>query len=173
MSKKALIVIDVQNDFVTEVLGTEEARKAIPVISDLVDQFCKDGCHIYYTRDSHDFNYLKTQEGNGLPIVHCLYGSWGWRVVDSVSRVAGKNITYLNKRQFGYDDWYSEHLDQFDEVVLCGLCTDVCVISNALIIKSLFPELRISVVKDACAGTTPLNHQAALDVMQSCQIYML
>ena len=173
MNRKALIVIDFQNDFVTGALGTNEAMNVIPAIKNLVEQYHRDGSHIYYTRDSHDYSYLKTQEGRNLPIEHCMFASWGWRVVDGVGYGDGDSITYLNKRQFGYDDWYSEHLDQYDEVVMCGVCTDICVISNALIIKSLFPELPITVMQDACAGTTPQNHQAALAVMKSCQINII
>ena len=167
---KALIVIDVQNDFVTGDLGTKEAQKALSAIEKLVDECYMAHDHIYYTRDTHDINYLQTQEGRRLPVAHCQYGSWGWRVVGGVDYSAGKTVTYLNKGQFGYDDWESEHLDQYEEVVICGLCTDICVISNALIIKSLYPELRITVVSSACAGTTPQRHLAALDVMRSCQI---
>lgn len=170
MSKRALIVVDVQNDFTTGALGTKEARQAIPFIEGLVSSFHRNGDRIIYTRDSHDYNYLKTQEGRRLPVEHCMYGSYGWNVVDGVDYIGNDHVRYVNKRQFGYDDWEGEHLDQFDEVFIVGFCTDICVIVNALLIKTYYPELPITIVSNGCAGTTPEKHRAALEVMQSCQI---
>lgn len=173
MGKKALIVVDVQNDFTTGVLGTKEAKAAIPFIEGFICKFHADGNRIFYTRDSHDADYLSTQEGKHLPIKHCMFGSWGWRVVDRVGYAESEQVTYLNKRQFGYDDWESEHLDQYDEVYMMGFCTDICVITNALTIKTIYPNLPITVVANGCAGSTPEKDIAALEVMRSCQINVI
>ena len=173
MSKNALIVVDVQNDFTTGALGTKEAKAAIPFIEGFLCKFHADGNRIFYTRDTHDANYLNTQEGKHLPIEHCMFGSHGWRVVDSVGYAESEQVTYLNKSQFGYDDWESEHLDQYDKIFIMGFCTDICVIANALAIKILYPELPIMIVSNGCAGSTPEKHLAALEVMRSCQFNVL
>lgn len=173
MGKKALIIVDVQNDFTTGPLGSREARAAIPFIEGFLSKFFADGNTIIYTRDTHDYNYLKTQEGRHLPVEHCLHGSWGWNVVDRIGYLESDRVKYLNKNGFGYDDWESEHLDQFDEVYMMGFCTDICVITNALMIKALYPETPITVVANGCAGTTPEKDAAALEVMRSCQIRIL
>jgi len=173
MDKKALIVVDVQNDFTSGTLGTKEAVAAIPIIKQYVDRFHADGHKIIYTRDSHDADYLNTLEGKKLPIEHCFRGSWGWRVVDEIGYKESENVSYVNKWQFGYDDWEGEYLDQYDEVVMLGFCTDICVISNALTIKTFYPNLPITVIAAGCAGTTPEKHNAALDIMESCQINVI
>lgn len=174
MNKKLLIVVDVQNDFTTGSLGTKEAQAAIPFIAEYVAKAYREGYDIIYTQDSHDENYLKTLEGKMLPVEHCIMNTWGWRVVDSVGykKVNGR-IRYCCKRQFGYDDWESEYLDQYDEVVMMGFCTDICVISNALVIKTFYPNLPVTVVAKGCAGVTPEKHKAALEVMKSCQINVI
>ena len=172
---KALIVIDAQNDFCHHngVLTSAAAEAAVPEIAKLVSRFHKKGYPIYYTQDTHNYDYLKTQEGKNLPTLHCLYGSWGWRIHDEIN-IPGSSSRYpvyhLNKAAFGYDDWESEHLDQYSEIVVCGFVSSICVISNILIIKSLYPELPITFVANASAGLSPENHAAAIEVLKSNQV---
>ena len=173
---KALIIIDFQNDFVTGALGTPEARTIIPAIQSLIDEAYTEDHIIIYTRDTHDADYVDTQEGRKLPISHCLYGTDGWNIVPECEckEIPGNLVYHFNKKQFGYDDWeHTEALKAAEEIILCGVCTDICVITNALLLKTYFPETPIKVVASACAGTTPENHAAALQVMQSCQIEII
>lgn len=173
MLKRAAIVVDAQNDFITGVLGTKEAVEAIPFIKNFLSSFYGNENKIFYTRDSHDTNYLNTQEGRKLPIEHCILGSKGWTIADDASFPESDQVKYLNKDQFSYNDWESEHLDEYYEIFIMGFCTDICVIANALTIKALYPELPITVVSNCCAGTTPEKHKAALNVMKSCQINVI
>ena len=109
-----------------------------------------------------------------MPVRHCIYGSWGWRIIDELDyKIENENIHHLNKCTFGYDDWYDEHLEKYDEVWICGVVSSICVVSNALIIKSLWPELPIKFIAYASAGLTPENHLAAIEVMKSCQIEVI
>lgn len=177
MTNRALIVIDVQNDFChpNGALTTPEAQAIIPQIIKLVEEFKDTGEAIYYTRDSHDFNYSDTQEGQKLPVQHCMYGSWGWRVVDRVDLPLNEsdNVYHLNKKTFAYDNWQDEHLDQYDEIWICGVVSSICVVSNALVIKGLYPEIPIKFLAYASAGLSPENHKAAIEVMRSCQIEVI
>lgn len=174
MNKKALIVVDVQNDFTTGSLGTQEAQNAIPFIKEYISKAYDDGFDIIYTQDTHDYDYLNTLEGKYLPIEHCIYGTWGWQIVDGIGyKNANGRVRYCEKGQFGYDDWYTEYLDQYDEVIMMGFCTDICVITNALNIKTVFPNLPITVIAKGCAGINPERHNAALEVMKSCQINII
>jgi len=175
---KALIVIDAQNDFCDHngILTNPEAEAAVPKIEMLVNNYHKKGYSIYYTQDTHTQEYLKTQEGKNLPVPHCLYGSWGWRVKNGIDIPAGSAnypVYHLYKKSFGYDDWEDEHLDQYSEITVCGFVSSICVISNILIIKALYPELKIKFAAYASAGLTPENHAAAIEVMRSCQIEVI
>ncbi len=162
--KKTLIVIDMQKDFVDGSLGTAEAVAILENVKKKIEEYKKNGDDIIFTRDTHGENYLNTNEGKHLPVVHCVEGTPGWEIYEGLY-VEGSEI--INKPSFGFTGWgeYS-----FEEVELIGLCTDICVISNALIIKALFPEIRVSVDSSCCAGVTPLKHEAALEAMRSCQI---
>lgn len=174
---KALIVIDMQNDFCHQngVLTTPEAQAIIPKVAALVDLYHENGDTIYYTRDSHDENYLHTQEGQKLPIEHCKYGSWGWRVVNEVDlqEVGNSKVYHLDKETFAYNAWEDEHLDQYDEVVICGVVSSICVIANAIMIKALYPELPIKFIAYASAGLNSEDHKAAIQVMRSSQIEVI
>ena len=170
---KALIVIDVQNDFVTGSLGSEAAQAIIPKVSALVDEFYGNRDAIYYTQDTHFDDYSKTQEGEKLPIKHCRFNTEGWQIVKEVNVPDGPNIYRITKETFGYINWNKFHLNQYDEIVICGLVSSICVISNALILKALYPELPIKFVAYASAGLTPENHKAACEVMRSCQIEVI
>ena len=162
--KKTLIVVDMQNDFIHMALGTPEAVAIVPRVKAKI-QACRDaGYEIIYTRDTHGPEYLSTPEGKKLPVEHCIRGSKGWEIADGLY-VPGCKI--INKPNFGWPHWDQEVLE---DVELIGLCTDICVVSNALIIKATFPDAAVKVDKTCCAGVTPESHEAALTTMQMCQI---
>ena len=164
---KILIVIDMQNDFVTGSLANPEAQAIIPNIAKKIERYKKKGDKIIFTRDTHRSNYLDTPEGKSLPILHCVHGTWGWLVVDELNY---PECHHIDKPTFGYKYWELEELDDVTEIELVGTCTDICVISNALLLKTAFPNIKISVDSSCCAGVTPDKHEAALNVMSSCQI---
>lgn len=170
---KTLIIVDMQNDFITGPLGTPEAQKVEKYIAKWLHSFSYD--QIYVTRDTHYSDYLATPEGIKLPVPHCIRGTEGWQVSRAIMEELEKPgvcYTFINKTTFGYSAWDFENLRRAEdhEIILVGVCTDICVISNALILKSMFPYARIRVIPSLCAGTSPENHQKALDVMKSCQI---
>ena len=164
MMKKTLIVVDMQKDFVDGSLGTKEAVGILENVKKKIEEYRKNGDEIIFTRDTHHENYLSTNEGKHLPVIHCIEGTPGWEIFDGIY-VEGSEI--IDKPCFGYTGWdkYS-----FEQVELIGLCTDICVISNALIIKAFFPEITVSVDSGCCAGVTPEKHEAALETMRSCQV---
>ncbi len=164
---KAFIVIDMQKDFIDGSLGTNEAVSIVPLVAEKVAEYKKKGYQIIYTRDTHNTDYLHTPEGKKLPIEHCIKGTQGWEIV---SEVFYKDSIIIDKPSFGYTGWQEFH---FSEIVLAGLCTDICVVSNALILKALFPDAKISVLSECCAGVTPDSHNAALSTMKMCQIDVL
>lgn len=170
---KTLIIVDMQNDFITGPLGTPEAQKIEKSIAKWLHSFSYD--QIYVTRDTHDSDYLVTPEGIKLPVPHCIRGTEGWQVSKAIMEELEKPgvfHTFINKTTFGYPAWddLNLHGREDDEIFLIGVCTDICVVSNALILKSMFPYARIRVIPFLCAGTTPENHRKALDIMKSCQI---
>ena len=182
--KKITIVIDMQNDFLTGALANPDAVSIIPSILEEI----KTADYVVYTRDTHDSNYMETQEGKKLPVPHCINDTWGWQIVDelnpnSIPNLNGKTSwSVVNKPTFGYVDIWKDYIfstlmdtigQKNIEVTFCGTCTDICVVSNALIVKSLYPELTVNVKADACAGLTAEKHKAALDVMSSCQINII
>lgn len=162
--KKTLIVIDMQNDFVDMALGTKEAVAIVPRVKEKIEQYRKNGYEIIYTRDTHSENYLDTAEGRKLPVKHCIKGTRGWEIVDGLY-VEGCKV--IDKPNFGWPHWDRETLE---EVELIGLCTDICVVSNALIIKATFPDALVKVDSACCAGVTVESHNAALKTMAMCQI---
>jgi len=162
--KKTLIVVDMQNDFIDMALGTAEAVAIVPAVKKKIREYADRGDEIIYTRDTHGENYLETPEGKKLPVPHCIKGTKGWEIADGLY-VEGSRI--IDKPNFGWPGWRDEALY---DVELVGLCTDICVVSNALIIKATFPEAQIKVDRSCCAGVTPESHEAALTTMQMCQI---
>lgn len=181
---KFLVVVDVQNDFVTGSLGNAEAQAAIPgIVKEILEG---DYDHIVVTRDTHTENYLSgTLEGKLLPVEHTQMNSWGWHIVNAVQKALDlktEKVEYLNKRTFGSTelpftiyDWANAG-NRFDltlensEITLIGFCTDICVVSNALLLRAYFPNTPMRILADKCAGVTPDSHEAALKTMQSCQI---
>lgn len=162
--KKTLIVVDMQNDFIDMALGTKEAAAIVPAVKAKIEEYVKNGDEIIFTRDTHEENYLDTNEGKNLPVPHCIRGTKGWEIADGLY-IEGAKI--IDKPNFGWKNWQDESLE---EVELVGLCTDICVVSNALIIKATFPEIGVSVDSACCAGVTPESHEAALKTMAMCQI---
>ena len=173
---KTLIIVDMQNDFITGPLGTPEAREVEDRIADWLEHFSYD--MIMLTRDTHYDYYYDTQEGKKLPIIHCVDQSNGWQISEKITEAINKsNIPwgYIDKRTFGFSMWEETPLrgKENDEILIVGVCTDICVISNALILKSQYPEATIRVISSLCAGTTPEMHEKALAVMRSCQIEVI
>ena len=165
---KYLIVVDVQKDFVDGALGTPEAQAIIPRVKEKIAEYRANGGKVIFTRDTHQKNYLETNEGKHLPVEHCIEGTDGWQVYEGLTE--GDSVI-LNKPTFGYLDWRKYIEDSADlEIELIGLCTDICVASNALILKATFPEAVVSVDSTACAGVTPASHEAALNTMRMCQV---
>ena len=160
--KRLLVVVDMQHDFVDGALGSQEARAAVPRVQALVAA----AEEVVYTRDTHQSDYLDTHEGKHLPVPHCIEGTHGWEILPAVYR-AGARV--FDKGTFGSLP-LAAYAAAFDEIVLCGVCTDICVVSNALLIRAAAPEAEIRVVAAACAGTSCAAHEAALATMQSCQI---
>ncbi len=162
--KKTLIVVDMQNDFIDMALGTKEAVSIVGNVKAKIEEYIKNGDEIIYTRDTHRENYLDTSEGKKLPVPHCIKGTKGWEIADGIYK---DGCRIIDKPNFGWTDWHEE---QFEDVLLVGLCTDICVVSNALIIKATFPDATVKVDKSCCAGVTVESHNAALLTMQMCQI---
>lgn len=165
--KKTLIVVDMQNDFIDMALGTPEAVAILPAVKAKIASYAAAGHEILYTRDTHEENYLDTPEGRKLPVKHCIRGTAGWQIADGLYR---EGCRIIDKPNFGWPHWQEETLE---DVELIGLCTDICVVSNALIIKAAFPEAKVSVDPACCAGVTPETHDAALTTMKMCQIDIL
>ena len=173
--KKFLIVVDMQKDFVNGSLGTKEAQGIVQNVCDKIKGF--EG-EIICTFDTHDENYLESAEGKKLPVKHCIKDTEGWKLDKNVkSALAGKDYTIVEKTTFGsvkLPEIIKEKAQGEDFTVeLIGLCTDICVVSNALLIKANFPEIEISVDSSCCAGVTPDRHNAALETMKSCQINVI
>lgn len=164
---KILIVVDMQNDFVTGSLGTKEAQAIVPRVKKKIKEYYDRDYKIIFTKDTHSEYYLQTQEGINLPVEHCIYGTEGWKIVDGLEV---PYCSYVEKPTFGWTRWKDIIKGCPDEIELIGLCTDICVVSNALIFKAMYPEVKITVDAACCAGVTPEKHKAAIEVMKSCQI---
>ena len=162
--KKTLIVIDMQNDFIDMALGTKEAVAIVPKVKKKIQEYVQNGDEIIFTRDTHTENYLQTPEGKKLPVEHCIKGTKGWQIAEGLY-IEGCKI--IDKPNFGWPHWNEEHLE---DVEIIGLCTDICVVSNALIIKATFPDANMKVDSNCCAGVTVETHEAALKTMAMCQI---
>lgn len=176
--RKLLVVVDMQNDFIDGVLGTEEALKIVDAVVSKIKQYKQNGDSIVFTKDTHMENYLETQEGRNLPAKHCIKDSYGWEICESIQRVCdlSKHKVY-EKVTFGASemakDLISGVYDDIEEIELVGLCTDICVISNALLIKAFLPEVPLAVDGGCCAGVTPDSHRNALEAMKMCQVKVI
>lgn len=169
--RKILLVIDMQNDFIDGALGTSEAVSIVDRVVEEIQKYSPED--IIATRDTHAEDYLSTQEGRNLPVIHCVKGTMGWelnvRIADAL-----RGAAIIDKPTFGSKELADRiaKLAQQDEldITLVGLCTDICVVSNAMLIKAFLPETPVRVIADCCAGVTPESHQAALQTMKMCQI---
>lgn len=168
-SKKVLVVVDMQNDFIDGALGTKEAVAIVDNVNRKILAYREAGNAIVFTRDTHDENYLNTSEGKKLPVPHCIKGTEGWQITSKIE--VADETKVINKPTFGSLD-LAEYIDTLDvsSIEIIGLCTDICVISNAMIVKAKFPETKISVDSACCAGVTPESHSNALKAMEMCQI---
>lgn len=170
--EKILVIIDMQKDFVDGSLGTKEAQAIIPAVKDKIENF--DG-EIIFTMDTHTEDYLNTQEGKKLPVSHCIKGTPGHEIIEELQPYTKKALAIFEKETFG-----SRKLGSFlrelhkekeiESIEFIGLCTDICVVSNALLVKAFLPEVSIIVDSNCCAGVTPEKHESALETMRSCQI---
>ena len=172
---KTLIVVDMQKDFVDGSLGSKEAVAIVPNVKKKISEYVANGDKIIYTRDTHGTDYLSTNEGKHLPVEHCIEGTDGWQIYDGLY-VDGCQI--IDKNAFGWAYWNvlpgtNATLIESDEIEVIGLCTDICVVSNALILKAQYPEHKITVDSSCCAGVTPESHEAALTTMKMCQIEVI
>lgn len=175
---KILIVVDMQNDFITGSLGTKEAEAIVERVVEKIEIYKQQGHKVIYTRDTHDETYLSTKEGEKLPVIHCVKGTLGWQLATAIQKTVISANQIYDKRTFGavtlgekIKCLSEEEADL--EVELVGLCTDICVISNALLIKAYAPEVAITVDAACCAGVTPESHEIALSAMKMCQISIL
>lgn len=171
---KVLVVVDMQNDFITGALGSEEARAIVPKVVRKVDLEIEKGSVIMYTMDTHYEDYLQTPEGKMLPVPHCIITTDGWRIIPELEFIVNRALCW-EKNIFGSVDLCAElaENDDITEVEFIGVCTDICVISNAIMLKSMMPMAKITVDSTCCAGVTPEKHEAALEVMRSCQINVI
>ena len=172
-TQKVLVVVDMQNDFITGALGTKEAQAIVPNVCEKIKNF--EGA-VYFTQDTHGHGkeYLETQEGKNLPVEHCIKGTWGWELEPRVEEV--RSSTPIEKNTFGSKGLAdvlkarNTYEGPLQEIELIGVCTDICVISNALLLKAYLPEVKLAVDASCCAGVTPESHKRALEAMKACQI---
>ena len=185
---KCLILVDLQKDFIDGALGSPEAQAIVPRVVDKINNYSdKNNTLVLFTKDTHYDNYMDTLEGSYLPIPHCIENTPGWSINKEISKVVKKHgfLSYSSdkiinsrvyKNTFGSDDlkaFFEKFKDDIEEIEFVGLCTDICVISNVLMARMVLPNTEITVDASCCAGVTPDKHQAALEVMRSCQINVI
>ena len=169
--KKLLIVVDMQNDFITGALGSPQAQAILPNVIAKIEHYKQNGGKVIFTRDTHYDNYLSTQEGKYLPVAHCIKGTQGHMIADKLDTTG---CELLDKPTFGSLELAKRAAEgDYDEIELCGLCTDICVVSNAIILKAQLPETKITVDPLCCAGVTEESHNAALLTMKMCQVNII
>ena len=166
-----LIVVDMQNDFVSGSLGSDSARKIVPKMVDYLSHFSGS---LYFTRDTHGKDYLSTEEGRHLPVEHCIKGTKGHEIIAELVPFIN-NVTIIDKPTFGSILLAEEikalaEKSKVEDITLCGVCTDICVISNALLLKAYLPNTPIRLISSLCAGSSDKAHFDALSVMKCCQI---
>ncbi len=175
--RKILIVVDMQNDFVTGALKNDEAIGIVPDVVRKIQQERTLGTEIIFTRDSHSDLYMDSEEGHNLPVPHCIKGSQGWEIIDDLKGFTADAII-LDKETFGSRELgqyllSAEQENHIDELELIGICTDICVISNALLAKAFLPNIPITVDSKCCAGVSVKSHNTALEAMKACHIHIL
>lgn len=164
---KILVVVDMQNDFIDGALGTPEAASIVPYVKQVIESF--DG-KVLFTRDTHFADYMDTQEGKNLPVPHCIKDTDGWRIRRELDAL--RKTPAIDKITFGSKDLVEilKEEPSVESITFVGLCTDICVISNVMLVKAFFPEIPLIVDAKACAGVTPESHQNALAAMKMCQV---
>ena len=178
-----LIVIDMQRDFVSGCLGSAEARAIVPAVSARIRRAKEEGSQVVFTLDTHEADYMQTREGRFLPVEHCIQGTEGWALEPEIAKECARGMISFEKPTFG-STALMHHVaaaaaqkgcvnGKGMTVELCGVCTDICVVSNALLIKAALPEADLIVDSALCAGVTPAKHEAALETMRSCQVVVL
>lgn len=167
--RKAIVVVDMQNDFVDGALGTQEAQAMLSRLVEKLKAEQAAGTALVFTMDTHGADYLETQEGKKLPVEHCIRGTAGWKIVDALHPFVQEAAAVIEKPTFGATALPAALAD-YREIEFVGLCTDICVISNALLLKAFYPEKRITVDASCCAGVTPESHANALSAMRMCQV---
>ena len=170
--KKVLIVVDMQNDFIDGALGTKEAVAILPNVKRKLEEYRKSGNDVIFTRDTHTVDYLETQEGKNLPVAHCIKDTIGWAIS---SRLDTEDSQIIDKPTFGSVSMMSHLAEKYrdEQFELIGLCTDICVISNAIMLKAFLPEVDVSVDASCCAGVSVESHKNALEAMKMCQINII
>lgn len=190
---KIVIVVDMQNDFIDGALGSPEAQAIVPVMVDRLKELDDGNTLLFFTKDTHSADYLDTQEGKNLPVTHCIEETPGWSINKQISSYVDYNSNFLTystfnirksrvlKHTFGSIELadtirelvYEKSDIEIDEIILMGVCTDICVISNAMLLKAYCPEVPITVDASCCAGVTPESHKNALAAMKMCQINII
>lgn len=191
---KFLVVVDCQKDFIDGALGTIEAQAIVPKVVEKVKSYTENNNFVVFTRDTHKENYLETQEGKNLPVLHCVENTDGWKIneeilnalglinppTNPVTAISSKYPIVFDKPTFGsielgkaFKEIYTKRVTNCTEVELVGLCTGICVISNAIVIKSFCPELKVTVDASCCACVTPESHRNALSAMKMLQINVI
>ena len=172
--RKYLIVVDMQNDFIDGALGSDEAKAILPNVVRLIREAIAENRTLLFTRDTHDEGYMDTSEGRHLPVPHCVKGTDGWKLHPDIAPYATGANQVIQKPTFAslaLVDRLNGKKDGLDlDIALCGVCTDICVVSNALLLRAHFPEATLRVFEDACAGVTPASHAAALSVLRACHV---
>ena len=173
--RNILIVVDMQKDFVTGALASAEAQAILPEVKAKISAYDRAGKEIIFTRDTHGEDYMQTNEGKHLPVPHCIKGTDGWQICAELTDGITSEYKTVDKSTFGFLGWKdvlaSETADGSDlDIEMIGVCTDICVVSNALILKAMYPEATVRVDAGSCAGVTPQAHAAALATMRSCQV---
>ncbi len=167
---KYLIVVDMQNDFITGSLGSSLAEEIVPGVVEKVKNF--DG-KVIFTRDTHFADYMQTQEGKKLPVEHCIKDTDGWQICDELKPYVNDVVDKITFGSVDLPAILKNYGNEIEEIELCGLCTDICVISNAMILKAAFPEVKITVDSHCCAGVSIDSHNTALEAMKAVQIDVL
>ncbi|ROR31845.1 nicotinamidase-related amidase [Mobilisporobacter senegalensis] len=172
---RLLVVVDMQNDFINGALGTKEAELIVGNVVNKIKEYQRNGDSIIFTQDTHFDNYLETNEGKKLPVKHCIKNTDGWEISKEIQKICNlKDHKVYEKVTFGSSELAKDLADgvynEYSEIELIGICTDICVISNTLLMKTFLPEKLITVDAACCAGITPQSHKQALEVMKMCHI---